>query len=94
MIGPPLGQTGVNGANTSPSSRSSQIGNTSLVTSLDRMLKSEETERGRFHQGATFPGGYLAMAARDRHCYRRGQGGGYIFDILMMVSKLACGARG
>jgi len=70
------------------------MGNTSLVASLDRMLKSEGTEQKRFHQGATFPGGYLAMAVRDRHCHKRGRGGGYIFDVLITVGELACGARG
>ena len=70
------------------------MGNTSLVASLDGMLESEGTERERFRQGATFPGGYLAMAARDRHCHRRGRGGGYIFDVLTTASELARGARG
>jgi hypothetical protein len=54
----------------------------------------ERRDRAGEIQGATFPDGYLAMAARDRHCHRRGRGGGYIFDVLATASELAHGARG
>lgn len=58
---------------------------------LGHLARLDARQRGngaREVQGTTFPGRYLAMAARYRHGFGRGRSGRRIIDVLTAASEL------